>query len=399
METRRRRSLLLVGFAYVNFITLGLSGGLIGVAWPSIRESFNLSLDALGALLIASTAGSLISSFNSGRIAIRFGVGWLLLIGTLVKSLGLLGYAVAPGWWLMVLLAVLVGGGGGAIDAGTNAYFATNHSTRLMNWLHASFGVGATLGPAIMTGVLSLGQSWRWGYAIAAVIQGALVVLFFVTRNAWETAGPGIVETNPDSLSKKVTSWDMLNLPTVWLGIVLFFIYAGVEITAGQWAFSLFTEARSIAVSTAGFWVSFYWGSFTAGRVLFGIVADRLRLVTMLRLCMLGAIIASLLIWLRSINAVSFLGLSLMGVALAPIFPLLISATPKRVGARNATSVIGFQVGAAGLGIGVLPAFAGVLAERISLEVLGPYLLVTCIIMIVLHERIVPLAQEGGRTL
>ncbi len=386
----KRKGVLLVGLAYTNFIALGLAGGLVGVAWPSIRESFNLSLDALGLLLIASNIGFLISSFNSGRIASRFGIGSLLLIGSLIRGMGLLGYAVTPGWWVMVLLALFVGGGGGAMDAGTNAYFATNHSARLMNWLHASFGVGATLGPAIMTSILSLGQSWRWGYAIVAVIQGLLVVLFVLTRNAWKSAGPETAGADTGPQLEAITSWDTLKLPTVWLGIVLFFVYAGIEVTTGSWAFTLFTESRSVSVSAAGFWVSFYWGSFTVGRVLFGVVADRLKLVSTVRLCTLTAILASALIWVKSVNAVSFLGLALMGVALAPIFPLLVSATPKRVGTENAANVVGFQVGAAGLGIAVLPALAGVLAERISLEIIGPYLLVASIIMVLLHEKIVP---------
>ncbi|MBS1252052.1 MAG: Glucose/mannose transporter GlcP [Anaerolineales bacterium] len=390
VTAERKAGALLIGVAYVNFVVLGLAGGMLGVAWPSIRESFHLSLDALGILLISSTLGFLLSSFNSGHITSRIGIGSLLLIGGLVRSMGLLGFAVAPSWWTMVLLGLFSGLGGGSIDAGTNAHFATNHSARLMNWLHASFGLGATLGPLLMTTVFNLGQSWRWGYAIAGALQGLLVIVFILTRGAWQSAGTEAAGASPDSLSGPATITATLKAPTVLLGIVLFFVYAGIEAITGQWTFTLLTEARSVAVSTAGFWVSFYWGSFTAGRLLFGVVADRLKLVPALRLCMLGAIIASVLIWLKALNALSLFGLALMGLALAPIFPLLVSATPKRVGAESAANAVGFQVGAAGLGIGALPAFAGVLAERISLEIIGPYLLAASITMFLLHEKIIP---------
>ncbi|MBC8161961.1 MAG: MFS transporter, partial [Roseiflexaceae bacterium] len=47
----RRRTGLLIGLAYLAFISLGLPDGLVGVGWPSIRASFGLPLDALGALL------------------------------------------------------------------------------------------------------------------------------------------------------------------------------------------------------------------------------------------------------------------------------------------------------------------------------------------------------------
>ena len=56
----------------------------------------------------------------------------------------------------------------------------------------------------------------------------------------------------------------------------MFFIYAGLEATPGQWVFTCFTQARGIAEETAGLWVSIYWGSFTIGRIFFGAIITRL---------------------------------------------------------------------------------------------------------------------------
>jgi len=38
-----------------------------------------------------------------------------------------------------------------------------------------------------------------------------------------------------------------------------------MEGSAGQWPYTLFTEARSVAPATAGLWVSIYWASVTVG--------------------------------------------------------------------------------------------------------------------------------------
>ena len=56
----------LVILAYVAFIALGMPDGLLGVAWPSIRTSFSIPLDAIGMLLTAAVAGYMTSSFFSG---------------------------------------------------------------------------------------------------------------------------------------------------------------------------------------------------------------------------------------------------------------------------------------------------------------------------------------------
>jgi fucose permease len=88
-------------------------------------------------------------------------------------------------------------------------------------------------------------------------------------------------------------------------------------------------------------------------------------------------------------DVVGFLGLALIGFSLAPLFPLLISHTPKRLGAAHAPNAIGFQVAAAGLGLSLVPGLAGVLAESLGLEIIGPFLLLASIATFLLHEVIV----------
>ena len=52
--------------------------------------------------------------------------------------------------------------------------------------------------------------------------------------------------------------------------VLLFLVYTGTEVTAGQWLFSLLTESRGFAAGTAGAAVATYWGALTVGRVVFG---------------------------------------------------------------------------------------------------------------------------------
>jgi len=70
-----RSKLGLIVLAYIAFISLGMPDGLFGVAWPSIRENFLLRLDSVGAFFFAGTTGYMLSSFFSGKIIERLGVG------------------------------------------------------------------------------------------------------------------------------------------------------------------------------------------------------------------------------------------------------------------------------------------------------------------------------------
>jgi fucose permease len=385
LSDSQRSSLLVVGLSFAAFVVLGLPGGLLGVAWPSIRNQFVLSQDQVGALLLAAQIGYIASSFLSGRMIGRFGNGQVLALGAVMACAGLFGYAVAPFWTFMVAIGIVSGFGGGALDSAMNAFFAMNYGPRLMNWLHASFGLGSTFGPILLTLLLVVGASWRWGYVAAGVAQGIIALAFLLTLSRWG-GRPGVEEVRGPLPAAQKDSTAEASPLDIGLGILVFFFIAGLEMSAGQWSFALFTESRGIELAQAGFWVSVYWGSFTAGRIFFGIFGNRIPVLTALRASMIVMLVASLMIWWQGSHLISFAGLALMGFALAPLFPLLMTATPARLGRRRAANVIGYQVGAASLGIAILPWLAGLLAEQGSLEVVGPFLLIGSALMLVLHE-------------
>ncbi len=389
MSDAKRRGLVLLALSYLGFVSLGLPDGLLGVAWPSIRASFALPLDALGPLLVATTTGYVLSSFSSGRVLARMSVGALLALSCLATATSLLGYALAPAWWVMVGCGVLAGLGAGAIDAGLNTYVATNHSARTLNWLHACYGVGAAGGPVLMASVLMMGFAWQRGYAMVAAGQVVLAACFLATLRLWPRArgvasagGPGV------SVSRMASGASTLRLPAAWLGIVAFFVYTGLEAATGAWAYSLLTEARGIGAMSAGTWVSVFWGGLTAGRLVFGFVVGFAPLPALLRSCIAGITLGAALLTFDLGALPTFLGLALLGLACGPIFPSLIATTPARLGEAHTANGVGFQVAGAALGQALLPALVGVLASRAGLEVVGPALLGAAIVLFFVYEAI-----------
>ncbi|MGH7965225.1 MAG: MFS transporter, partial [Candidatus Binatia bacterium] len=339
MVPQSKSALLLLGLTYLGFVSLGLPDGLLGVAWPSIRAFFRLPLDALGALLITFTSGYVLSSFSSGRMLSRVNVGSLLALSCVATATSLLGYALTPLWWIMVALGALAGVGAGAIDAGVNTYVATHHSARTVNWLHACYGIGAALGPVIMTTVLGAGLAWQYGYGIVGIGQLVLAACFGLTHKWWPAAGSIPDKAGDVSLAAPVSS--TLRLSAVWLSIAAFFIYTGLEAAAGAWAYSVFTEARAIPMHTAGLWVSIYWGSLTMGRLVFGAIVSFAPIRLLLQLCMASIALGAALIWLNLADMASFLGLALIGLASGPIFPSLIATTPERLGEAHTANGVG----------------------------------------------------------
>jgi fucose permease len=379
-----------LGLASLGFVSLGLPEGMLGVAWPSIRASFGLPLDALGLLLGPFATGYFVSSAASGRVLTRLGVGQALAISCAVTGLSLLGYALSPAWLSMVALAGVLGLGAGTIDSGVNTYAAVAHGARVLNWMHAAFGLGAAVGPLIMTAIVGSGLAWNFGYAAVALAQLGLAAGYWLTRDRY--ARPHRIVSHTEavhgSTPPHASPRALLRQPVALLSMALFFIYVGLEAASGQWSFSLFTLSRGTPVGIAGVLVSAYWASLTLGRVLFGVVVGHVSGERLLRVCMLVTVLAAALIWFN-VPLVSWLALAVLGLVYAPVFPILIADTPARFGPAQTANAVGLQVAAAVAGGAAVPGLIGVLAARTSLEIVGPCLLVVGLVQLGVYEMLV----------
>jgi fucose permease len=374
----------------------------------------------------------------------RLGVGPLLAGSTALVAVGVLTWSAAPAFALVLAAAPLVGFGSGAIDAALNGYAARHFGPRHMSWLHAAYAAGAMTGPALMTAVLARGASWRAGYALVGGALGALVPAFVASRRLWggdaaaergggaragagdgagdaDPAQPSAAEEralrssapprdsappDPDTDRRAAASpaggsdrpragaGAALRSGRVWLQIAIFFAYSGLETAAGQWSYTLLTEARGLGGTAAGTWTSAYWGGLLAGRLVLGFAVERVGPVALLRLATAGALASAALFAIPGLKA-GAAALPLLSFSLASIYPGLMSETPRRVGARVAPHAVGFQVSAATAGVALVPGAAGVAAERFGLEAVGWVVAGCALLLLALHERLVAVADRG----
>ena len=372
----------LILLAYIAFIALGMPDGLLGVGWPTIRSGFGIPLDALGMLLFACTVGYLSSSFSSGFLLQKMGVGGLLAASCGLTGLALFGYTLVPVWWMMVAIGLFAGLGAGAIDAGLNTYVADNFTEGLMQWLHASYGIGVTLGPLIMTFGLTSLNTWRFGYRAVAIFQVILGTCFLFSMKMWGRHSKKTEENSEKKLTEYKTSYrETFKQLGVWLSMLLFLIYTGAEMGLGAWAYTLLTESRGINPATAGFWAGSFYALFTVGRILAGIYAKRIGVNVIVMSSLAGALLGSIMLWWNPVPAVSLIGVVLIGFAIAPVFPALMSGTSSRVSPRFAANTIGMQMASAGLGGALIPSLMGIMARRISLEIIPVFLIVVFIVL------------------
>ena len=74
--------------AFLAYVAVGLPDGMLGVVWPSLRADLGRPLDGLGELILAWSAGYLVSSATSGSLLARVGFGPMLIGSALAMGVG-----------------------------------------------------------------------------------------------------------------------------------------------------------------------------------------------------------------------------------------------------------------------------------------------------------------------
>lgn len=366
--------------AYSSFVLLGLSSAVMGPIWSGgLQTDFRQPVDALGWILLTGTLGYLLGSANSARFYQHFPTASVLALSLFICAAGMIGYTLASQWSVMVACGLVLGFGTGVLDGSSNIYFAAYFNERLINWLHAAFGLGALLAPQLINGlVVGRDEGWRSLFLLLTIAFALVGGLFVLTRHWWQP-----LQTHEEKHQTSAVS--TFRLPIVWIGIVLFVMYSGMEATAGNWGVGLF-ESREMALVTANNWITAYWLSFTVGRIFFGIIITRLNPVTTIRLCLLLVLVGAAMLAASVSPALSGAGIVVFGFALSPIFALLISQTQARLGPLHAPTAIGAQVAAASVGAGVLSAAAGVAVRFTGYEIIPLVLILATLVMIVAYQ-------------
>ncbi|MHB8096830.1 MAG: MFS transporter [Erysipelotrichaceae bacterium] len=370
------RNRILLSIIYLSFISLGLPDGSLGISWPLMRLDFNQPIEAAGLIILITLPLSALSSIYSHKLSNKLGIGKVTFLSALLTASSLLGIGFSKNYTMLVFFSIGLGLGQGAVDSLLNSYVAKHYSSRHMTWLHGFWGVGATLGPTIMTTVLKFEYTWSLAYFSLSTLQYIIAFILFLSLGFW------LNDTNNTSQSKNRVQFDYRML----YGIALFFLYVGIELSVGLWTNSYLVEEIGLLPSVSGYIVASYYASIMSGRFLSGFISNRLGNRNMIRLGLILSGIGSLLLILfRDLNLIR-LSLILIGLGFAPLYPSMMHETPKRFISEQANMLISYQVGIAYIGGTIISTGLGYLFKPFGLSILYPIIMCFILVMVIISE-------------
>lgn len=377
---------LILIIVYLSFISLGLPDSLLGSAWPAMYGELGVSISSISWISVITTGGTVLSSLLSGTMIKRFGTAKVTLVSILLTAIALLGFAFSGSFLGLCILAIPLGLGAGSVDAALNNFVALYFKASHMSWLHSFWGLGATMGPLILSFFIARG-SWENGYLAIGILQ--LILVAFITSSLPKWKQVENKDANDASEAEVVfqSKKSVLKKNSVKLSVLAFFLYSAIETTTGLWSSTYLVEYKSLAPEVAARWTSLFFLGITIGRLISGFLTYTMSNKLLIRLGQLICAFGGVLLLVPFSDLFSMAGLLFIGLGCAPIYPSMIHDTPNRFGRGASQSVMGLQVAFAYIGSSIMPLIFSGLVSFSTIGLFPVYILLSVVVMTLCSEK------------
>ncbi len=387
---------VLLAVIYLSFISLGLPDSILGVSVPAMQTEFGFPLSFGGLVSMTVVGSTIISSFSSSFIIRKFGTGKVTFASCLLTAVSLMGFSVSPSCIWLAVFAVPLGLGGGSVDTALNNYVALHFKASHMNWLHSFWGLGATLGPVMMSFFIASSATWRSGYRAISIIQIILSLILFMSFPLWrmhKSLDIGNSETDMGtedlySAERDAEDVNVSKIRGVKYSLLTFLFYCALEHSAGLWGSSYLVIVKGASLEGGAFWMAFYYGGITAGRFFSGFFSFRFSNPQMIRGGLITALAGSIFLFFPFPAPVTGCSFVLIGLGLAPVFPAMLHETPLRFGKKRSQEIIGYQMGFGYTGSAFLPLLLGIVLQNAGMPVFPYFIAFTTAVILFFSSRI-----------
>ena len=360
---------------YLVFIGSGLGFASWAARIPQVREELNLTPAALGLVLLAVAAGSLIALPLAGLIVHRIGAAKTIVVMSLILATGIAtaGVGVLVGVAPLVIGLVLLGFGNGGWDVAMNVEAAAVEQQlgrSIMSRFHAGFSLGTVIGALLGAAMNVLHISVTLNLLLMALF---LAVAMPLSTRGFLPAGTQAHDEAPKDI-QQLKAW--VEPRTLLIGVFVLTM-AFAEGTATDWIGVATIDGYAATAALGSLAYGVFVASMTFGRWYGTPILDRLGRVPVLRASAASALIGLLIVVFGPNLVTAMAGTVLWGLGTALGFPVGMSAAADQrhhaAGRVSVVATIGYVaflagpplVGLIGNQVGVLRALsvtAGLLA-------------------------------------
>ncbi|KAI9438606.1 MFS general substrate transporter [Lactarius indigo] len=333
---------------------IGWSDSSTGPLLPRIQSVYDVGFAVVSVIFIANCIGFVAGSTLNIFLNDKLGFGKTIVLGSVAQMVAFSIQASAPPFPLFAIAYAINGFGASFEDAQANGFVANykDNAAAKMGILHAAYGVGALAAPLVAT---QFSQLHRW----------------LKTQDECLAQIGQLTEEKEGADGSKYK--EMFKLKALHLLALFILVYVGVEVTIGGWIVTYVIQVRHGGPSS-GYISTGFFGGLTVGRVALLWVNKKIGERMAIFVYALLTIGLELVVWLVPSLIGGAVAVSLVGVLLGPIYPIVMNEAGRILPRWLLTGCIGWIAGFGQTGSAVLPFMTGAIASRTGIKSLHPLL-------------------------
>lgn len=172
---------------YLMFMMFAMTTDAVGVIIPEVMKEFNLSMTAAGLLHYGPMTAIALAGIFLGFLADKIGRKKTIIVGLALFAINSYLFLLGNTFCFFLVLLIISGAAIGVFKTGALALIgdmskSTNDHTSTMNVVEGFFGVGAIIGPFLVSYFLTRNVDWKWLYVVAATLCIVLIIIAFFAK-------------------------------------------------------------------------------------------------------------------------------------------------------------------------------------------------------------------------
>jgi FSR family fosmidomycin resistance protein-like MFS transporter len=349
---RARPDMRLLGLLAMGHMVIDINQGSLPAILPFLKDALSLSFAATGAIVLTANITSSLIQPLFGYFADRTARRWLLPLSVLLSSVGLAFTGLAPSYAAVLALVVITGFGVAAYHPEgyrTATAVAGERKATGVSIFSTGGNIGIALGPPLLTALLT---GFGLAGSLGMLVPGILVALLLTAVLPLLAAPPPAVARARATAAGARTMVGAMSLLILVVAIRSWTQLGFTTFMPFYWKDVLHGDPRLVGTLLAVF-----LGAGAIGTLAAGPVADRVGVRRyVVSVFLLATPIALGFLFVHG-GPLVFVMLALLGFVLVSTFTVSVvlgqAYLPKNPGMASGL-IVGFAIGAGGLGASVL---------------------------------------------
>lgn len=387
---------------YIGFIMYGWTASFLGGVWPQVASDIGVNISLLGILVMVNYIASGIASIVTYKIRQKLGTSRSNILGLFCIAIGMIAFALSKNFTMFVLAMIVHGFGSGIVDINSNCYVVKAYEADAVSFMHACWGLGATVGPMVMSFAMTRTSTYRNGFYFTAIIIVIIIIILFFMKRYWEvkkkTLDKSFVERHSvtdDEKNDRTSFVDLIKKENVILIMLCFFFSNGAGCAISAWIATIAVEQRGLTIADGAITASIYFFALMAGRTIMGFLSNKFGISKILKVCIIGCFVVASLYYLpfKAIGLIYIHG-ALMGFFGGPLVPFFNAILKEIFDGKILGAIISYGGAVGLLGVATISAIMTITVDAITINNIQIVPVICFALLYVIYEKVMSNVQK-----